>query len=108
MSKAELERKHLADLHALAAAAGVPRYRMLRREELVEELLVRGNGNGEDAEPEATAERSERPRGCPGGGWMKRWRRGNRCWSTVTLNPPRPPSRSPWKLLYSHRRTRAW
>ena len=62
MSKAELERKHLADLHALAAAAGVPRYRMLRREELVEELLVRGNGEGEDAEPDAAAERSERPR----------------------------------------------
>jgi DNA-binding transcriptional MocR family regulator len=37
-SKAELESKHLAELHALAAAAGVPRYRMLRREELVEAL----------------------------------------------------------------------
>lgn len=37
-SKAELESKHLAELHALAAEAGVPRYRMLRREELVEAL----------------------------------------------------------------------
>jgi hypothetical protein len=39
MNKAELESKHLSELHALAAEAGVPRYRMLRREELVEKLL---------------------------------------------------------------------
>jgi transcription termination factor Rho len=39
MNKAELESKHIAELHALAAEAGVPRYRMLRREELVEKLL---------------------------------------------------------------------
>ncbi len=38
MTKAELESKHLADLHALAAKADVPRYRMLRREELIEKL----------------------------------------------------------------------
>jgi hypothetical protein len=38
MNKAELESKHLADLHALAAKADVPRYRMLRREELIEKL----------------------------------------------------------------------
>ncbi|HET7574534.1 MAG TPA: Rho termination factor N-terminal domain-containing protein [Solirubrobacterales bacterium] len=39
MTKAELESKHLAELHSLAAEAGVPRYRMLRREELIEKLL---------------------------------------------------------------------
>jgi transcription termination factor Rho len=63
VSKAELERKHLADLHALAAEAGVPRFRTLRREELVEELLVRGDrGNGGE-EPEAeAADEEERPR----------------------------------------------
>jgi hypothetical protein len=38
-TKAELESKHIAELHALAAEAGVPKYRMLRREELVEKLL---------------------------------------------------------------------
>ena len=38
MTKAELESKHLADLHALAAEAGVPRYRMLPRAELIEKL----------------------------------------------------------------------
>ena len=31
MTKAELESKHLAELHALAAEAGVERYRMLPR-----------------------------------------------------------------------------
>lgn len=38
MTKAELESKHLAELHALAAEAGVPRYRMLARGELIEQL----------------------------------------------------------------------
>ncbi len=38
MTKAELESKHLAELHALAAKEGVPRYRMLPRAELVEKL----------------------------------------------------------------------
>jgi Rho termination factor, N-terminal domain len=39
MTKAELESKHIAELHVLAAEAAVPRYRMLRREELIEKLL---------------------------------------------------------------------
>ena len=69
MSKAELERKHLADLHALAAEAGVPRFRTLRREELVEELLVRGEGDG-DTEAVPAAADEERPR--------RRSRRGSR------------------------------
>jgi len=34
MTKAELEAKHLSDLHALAAESGVERYRMLSRREL--------------------------------------------------------------------------
>jgi hypothetical protein len=48
-SKTELESKHLAELHALAANAGVPRYRMLRREELIEALAA---GNGPPGGPE--------------------------------------------------------
>jgi transcription termination factor Rho len=36
--RAELESRPLADLHELAAAAGIPRYRLLRREELVARL----------------------------------------------------------------------
>jgi hypothetical protein len=52
MNKTELESKHLAELHSLAAEADVPRYRMLRREELIEKL---SGGDGK-------AEKSEKPR----------------------------------------------
>ena len=55
MNKTELESKHLAELHSLAADAEVPRYRMLRREELIEKLSD-GDGPGKP-------ERSEKPRG---------------------------------------------
>lgn len=34
-ARAELEGRHLAELHELARDAGVPRYRLLRREELI-------------------------------------------------------------------------
>jgi transcription termination factor Rho len=44
MTKAELEAKPLSELHALAAEAGVERYRMLSRAELVEKL---GGGSGQ-------------------------------------------------------------
>jgi len=52
MNKAELESKHLAELHKLAADADVPRYRMLPRAELIEKLA-----NGKPAK------QGERPRG---------------------------------------------
>lgn len=58
MTKAELESKHIAELHALAAEAGVPRYRMLRREELVEKLV---GGKPAEAEQPARREGRERP-----------------------------------------------
>ena len=45
MNKAELEKKPLSDLHLLAAEAGVPKYRMLSKSELVEKL-AEGNGGG--------------------------------------------------------------
>jgi transcription termination factor Rho len=52
-----LDELHLADLHALAARLGVPRFRLLRREELVSEIEAR-NGGGEvaAAEPEVAPE----------------------------------------------------
>ncbi len=63
MTKTELESKHLADLHQLAAAAGVERYRMLTRAELIERL---SDGDDGDSAPSAGSngdkERSERPR----------------------------------------------
>jgi len=44
----KLDDLHLADLHALAARVGVPRFRMLRRPELIREIESRG-GAPEDA-----------------------------------------------------------
>ncbi|MGN6275580.1 MAG: Rho termination factor N-terminal domain-containing protein [Solirubrobacterales bacterium] len=58
MNKAELEKKPLSDLHALAAEAGVPKYRLLTKAELVEQLAA-GNGNGTEAL--AAEEQAERP-----------------------------------------------
>jgi hypothetical protein len=59
MNKAELQSKHLSELHALAAEAGVPRYRMLRREELVEKLA---DGKSAPEEPSRERPRQESPR----------------------------------------------
>ena len=56
MNKTELESKHLAELHSLAADAGVPGYRMLRREELIEKL-----GDGSDKPTASEKPRGERP-----------------------------------------------
>jgi len=57
MTKAELEKKHLSDLHLLAAEAGVEKYRMLTKSELIERLAGE-NGNGGAAK---SPERGERP-----------------------------------------------
>jgi len=61
MNKAELEKKSLSDLHLLAADAGVPKYRMLSKRELVDRLA----GESADAPAAKAAEpdgRQERPR----------------------------------------------
>jgi Rho termination factor, N-terminal domain len=61
MTKAELESKHLADLHALAAKADVPRYRMLRREELIEKLSGAEPDRGEKPANGERAPKRDRP-----------------------------------------------
>jgi len=58
MTKTELEKKHLSDLHLLASEAGIEKYRLLTKGELVDRLA---EGNGDGAE-EKTEERQERPR----------------------------------------------
>ncbi len=58
MNKAELESKHLAELHALAADADVPRYRMLPRAELIEKLA---GGRPARQSERPRGERSDRP-----------------------------------------------
>lgn len=64
MTKTQLESKHLSDLHQLAADAGVERYRMLTRAELIERL---SDGDGDDSGSAAPSSRGgdeerERPR----------------------------------------------
>ena len=61
MTKSELEKKHLSDLHLLAAEAGIEKFRMLTKAELAERLADE-NGDGGAAEPAAKDEREERPR----------------------------------------------
>jgi hypothetical protein len=55
MTKAELESKHLGELHELAANTGIERYRMLSRAELIDKLAG-GNGGG-GAKPKPKRER---------------------------------------------------
>ncbi len=65
MSREELADKHLADLHAIAAELGVPGYRMLRRDELIDRILERGGEaapgeeGGEPVPSEEVAEAEE-------------------------------------------------
>ena len=59
MNKAELEKKTLSDLHLLAAEAGVPKYRMLSKRELIDQLAGE-NGGAPAAKP--AEKREERPR----------------------------------------------
>jgi transcription termination factor Rho len=67
MNKAELEKKPLSDLHLLAAEAGIEKYRMLSKGELVEKLADgSGGGAASPAAPKRSAgggrgEKSERP-----------------------------------------------
>jgi transcription termination factor Rho len=61
MTKTELESKHLAELHALAAEAGVERYRMLPRSELVAKLAD-GDADGGKAEGGERSSRQRPPR----------------------------------------------
>lgn len=61
MTKTELESKHLSDLHQLAADAGIERYRMLTRAELIERLSGGDGGDSRSARGGDEEER-ERPR----------------------------------------------
>jgi hypothetical protein len=51
MTKAELENKHIAELHSLAAEAGVERYRMLPRAELIAKLAGGDSGPSRPSAP---------------------------------------------------------
>jgi transcription termination factor Rho len=58
MATRDLADKHLSELHAEAARLGVPGYRMLRRDELIDEIAAR---TGEPPEAEAEPPGDEEP-----------------------------------------------
>lgn len=60
MTKAELEKKSLSELHALAKEAGVERYRMLSKGELAAKLAD-GEGSGGGSSSARGSEERERP-----------------------------------------------
>lgn len=83
MNKAELEKKHLSELHALAAEAGISKFRMLTKSELVERL---GEGeNGASAAPAAESADSG-DRGKEGGARPPRRRRSRRTGSPAVAD----------------------
>ena len=75
MTKAELETKHLSDLHSLAAEAGIKRYRMLSRAELIDQLAGGDPGDAETA-PSRPSRRSRGGEGRERGGDAQRERSG--------------------------------
>ena len=87
MNKSELESKHLAELHELAAEAGVERYRMLPRAELIEKLAgegskgeskSKGERRGSDSGRRKQRDRSRKPREPRGDREPRRERREER------------------------------
>jgi hypothetical protein len=77
MNKAELESKHLSELHALAADAGVEGYRMLPRAELIEKLADgEGGGSGGGGSSQRSRPPRERKERSSRGGGRDRQRRG--------------------------------
>ena len=79
MSASELSELHLAELHERAADAGIDRYRLLRREELIERLEgggdgAEGGGDGDEAEAPPRPRRRRGRRGGRGRGGRERER----------------------------------
>jgi hypothetical protein len=68
MTKAELESKHLSELHQLAAEAGVPKFRLLTRSELIEQLAGGDGGAAPEREAGGAGERPRRRRRSQGSG----------------------------------------
>lgn len=88
MNRSELESKHLAELHALAAEAGIERYRMLSRAELVDRLSE-GDGGAPREGGRPRREGRDRPERRPR---ERRGRRDQR--EPAAEKPPAPPAES--------------
>jgi hypothetical protein len=103
MNKAELDNKHLGELHTLAAAAGIERYRMLPRAELIAKLAAGESGSGGQTRTPASSsggEQRERPprrrrRSGSGGGEQRRPDSGREPRSAPKPATERPPVPEP-------------
>lgn len=96
VNKQELEPKHLSELHELAAEAGVERYRMLSRAELIEALA---GGEGKAApKPEGGESRRREPR--------ERKPRREPKPEPVAATPTSPPPAAPERPKRKRRRRR--
>jgi transcription termination factor Rho len=110
MTRAELEKKHIAELHSLAAEAGIERYRMLPRAELIAKLADGASGSGR--EPSGRQPSPSRPRSSSSAGGEQRDRpprrrrrrsgakadsggEGRASGSGREPRPPRRPERTP-------------
>jgi transcription termination factor Rho len=96
VNKAELDSKHLGELHALAADAGIERYRMLSKAELIEKLA--GGRPGGEAKPAGRREEPRRRRRGGGDGRARQGGGGERQREPREGGPPRrrreqPPAR---------------
>jgi hypothetical protein len=67
MTKTELENKHIAELHTLAAEAGVERYRMLPRAELIAKLVGDDSGSSRQSAPSRERSSGRQPSSSAGG-----------------------------------------
>jgi len=104
MNKAELDSKHLGELHTLAAAAGIERYRMLPRAELIAKLADGESGSGGQGRTTAASsggEQRERPprrrrrRSGSGGGEERRPDSGRESRAAPERAPERQPAPEP-------------
>jgi hypothetical protein len=86
VNKSELESKHIAELHELAAEAGIERYRMLSRAELIEKLA---GSNGK------TQSRSRGGQGRSRSGQREQKSRGSRQRQRPDAKPKPEPRREP-------------
>ncbi|HEX3737224.1 MAG TPA: Rho termination factor N-terminal domain-containing protein [Solirubrobacterales bacterium] len=95
MTKTELESKHLSDLHQLAADAGVERYRMLTRAELIERLSDGEGSAPRGGDGDNGGEQPRRRRRRSAAGDRDREARRDTEEEEEKLPEPTPPERAP-------------
>jgi transcription termination factor Rho len=94
MTKSELEKKHLSDLHLLASEAGIEKYRLLTKSELIDRL-AEGNGDGAASAPASGDRAVSAPSSAEGEERPARRRRRRRTGSPAVSDPGAEERRAP-------------